>query len=187
MKKLFKEFNNTVKEERFKYFSNCIAANVHNPKFLFKTINTLIHHPTDPMKSSLLRDLNHFCPFSSIKFEALEIKSCHLCLFYHTVKYIRFFLIHFIWCQYQLDLLKVITGMKSLFYPSDVFTHKIFKRGFCLLSSDILAIFNKSSSLGVTLPFSKSAVVQPLLRKSTLTQIVLIIFDLYQNHSFLHK
>jgi len=46
LKELISEFNDLVKSARAAYFSNLISSSKHNPRVLFKTINSIVSPPS---------------------------------------------------------------------------------------------------------------------------------------------
>ena len=185
MKTLLKELNCIIKEERAKYFSNLIASNHRNPRVLFSTINSLLHRSPVPSEIVSSERCEAFQAFFLDKVSTIRAQIIPLlCTLPHRV--VGQTLNSFVPVS-QSDLLKIISSMKSSFSPADALPSRFLKEASPFLSTDILAIFNKSLSSGVIPSIFKSAIVQPLLKKSNLDSSNLNNFRPISKLPFLSK
>lgn len=168
--------NQKIKDARIAYFNNLITTNKHNPRFLFKSIERLLHNSAysmsppstgecekfvssfvdkingirssivPPSSPSPMTELFHTCPILLDQFSPITLS----------------------------DLIDTVSHTRSSMCSLDIMPPKLFKEAISIIGPSLLAIVNQSLLSGSVPESFKVASVQPLLKKlhldpSTLT------------------
>uniref|UniRef100_A0A667WJC6 Reverse transcriptase domain-containing protein n=1 Tax=Myripristis murdjan TaxID=586833 RepID=A0A667WJC6_9TELE len=175
-----------IKEARNCYFSNLIRTHDHNPRILFKTVNSIIgpppNQPVEPTAEKCERFLNHFISkinnirqnFHSISRQP-DSDSCPPSTLTQ-------------FSQISLSTLEhTVTGSKSSTCLSDCIPTWFLKAVLPTVGRDIVNIINCSLSSGIFPSHFKHAVVSPLLKKPSLDPAVFSNFRPISKLPFLSK
>ena len=164
LKDCWRCYQSTVKEARREYLSNIIESNCHNPRVLFKTIETVFNSPKPMCTEASPEMCNSFLDFFTDKVATARAListpvpdpsdpvpcSAVLALFEPV----------------SLKVLEDVVGqIKPSGSPCDTVPPHFFKEVFPSIGQSVLAIINSSLFSGVVPQSLKHAVVQPLLKK----------------------
>ena len=186
LKTLMAEYQSAVKVARSNYFSNIISTNGHNPRTLFKVLNS-VTNPTPCPSNDLSNEkcaefLNFFLSkVENIRSQIIPDTSCPP--FFPNIK-VSFNQFSPVTNQ---SLEKTISSMKPSSCKMDPIPTKIVMEAFYSISPHILAIINTSLSTGSFPSVFKLAIIQPLLKKPSLDPSVLNNYRPISKLSFLSK
>ena len=147
------------------YFSNLISNNSHNPRILFKTINSVIHPAPSTNMDSSVSKCSEFLTFFINKVNNIRqsIPPATRDLLAPSI------------CNSTLDsflpitlptLNKIISNMKPATCQLDIAPSPLLKEVATTAGPSILAIINSSLTTGTVPNCFKHAIVQPLLKKT---------------------
>uniref|UniRef100_A0A669B0J7 Reverse transcriptase domain-containing protein n=1 Tax=Oreochromis niloticus TaxID=8128 RepID=A0A669B0J7_ORENI len=179
------EFQKSAKLAKTAFLSGVIADNSHNPRFLFKTFNSLINPcPETPRLASLAlceKFLTHFTG------RILSLRVSHPPVMSQAPA---------LRCSTNLNqfnpvslptLKGIVDHLKNSNAAHDILPSRIIKDGFNIIGPCILSLINLSLLSGCVPAAFKHAVVQPILKKSSLDQNDLANFRPISKLPFLSK
>uniref|UniRef100_A0A3B3DFR7 Reverse transcriptase domain-containing protein n=1 Tax=Oryzias melastigma TaxID=30732 RepID=A0A3B3DFR7_ORYME len=191
LKEQLKMYNNSVKKARTLYFSNLISENKNNPKVLFKTIDILINKDftksSMPSSNAACEDFaDHFMgkvnairsSLSPVQYSGSN-RSPALVLPEETLG-------SFVLVDAEM-LGRVLSQVNTKTCLLDPIATSLFKTFYGFFESELLNIVNCSLQTGVFPSACKTAVVRPLLKKSSLDPNTLDNYRPVSNLPFLSK
>lgn len=167
LKELLAELNDLVKSTRAAYFANLISSSKHNPKVLFRTINSIVSPPLPSVPVLSNADCNNFLLFfvnkvadvrASITPSPSPVSLCPV----RNSSLSSFSIIS------PNDLTDIVSSMKSSSSPLDILPTLMLKEVMSSVGPSLLTIINRSLVSGIVPSYFKQAVVQPLLKKPNL-------------------
>ena len=167
MKECWQRYQSTVESEKNKYFSGTVSTNRHIPCVLFNTINYILN----VLQSTSLGACEKFLDFfvDKVKFTRTLIPP-----FYMAHLLMSAALLFLIILSLSLPFLKDIIGhMKLSGSHMDALPSHLLKEVLPSVGSSILDIVNSSVTSRVVPLAFKHAVVQSLIKKSSLNPSIL--------------
>ncbi len=191
-KGLLSNCNSVIKQCRQYHFSQIIAINAKNPKFLFSTIDRLVN-PARPLPAELYSSekCNEFALYfkskvTNIRNNIISIRTgasdSHITPECHSANTLSSFT-----PVQNCELHKVVKKLSSATCTLDVLPTKFFKGALDCLENDVLEIVNTSLLSGTFPTTLKHALVTPLLKKNNLDPLVISNYRPISNLPFLGK
>ncbi len=179
-------YQTTVRNAKRKHFSDIILSNCHNPRVLFKTIDSALNAPQTVCIESSPAVCENFLHFfidkvastrALISPSAYDVSVSVPC----SAVFDRFEPV-------TLSLLQETVGqLKPSGSPNDVVPPRLFKEVLPTIGSSVLTLINSSLSSGVVPEKFKHAVVQPLIKKTGLDSAVLANYRPISKLPFISK
>ena len=160
-------YQDAVKVARTKYFSDLISNNSHNPKILFRSINSVIRPAPSPTLDMSPTKCEEFLKYFISKVEDIRMNISP------STRDLAVSLV----CSSDLvcfqpitlpSLIEIVSSMTSATCPLDIIPTAFLKDVFDVAGPSILSIINSSLATGSVPTCFKHAVVQPLLKKPNL-------------------
>uniref|UniRef100_A0A669CPU2 Reverse transcriptase domain-containing protein n=1 Tax=Oreochromis niloticus TaxID=8128 RepID=A0A669CPU2_ORENI len=186
LKDCWRLYQDTVKEAKRKYFSKIISSNSHNPRVLFKSIDSVLNAPQSGCLEASHKLSNDF-----------------MCFFIEKVATTRALIsspesdpsvsipCSAVFNQFEpvtLSYLEDVVGhLRPSGSPNDPVPPQFFKEIFPSIGQAVLTVINSSLISGVVPANFKHAVVQPLLKKPALDHTVLASYRPISKLSFMSK
>uniref|UniRef100_A0A3B3DJ46 Reverse transcriptase domain-containing protein n=1 Tax=Oryzias melastigma TaxID=30732 RepID=A0A3B3DJ46_ORYME len=186
LKDSWHQYQTTVKESKKEYLSNIIMANSHNPRVLFRTIDSVLNVPQSVGHEASAKLCNDFLNFFIGKVE--EIRANIQTPSTEPAEFVSPSAVFERFEPATLPFLEdVVSHMKPSGSPQDALSPLFVKELFSCVGPSVLAIINASLSSGVVPLHFKHAVVQPLLKKPNLDNTVMGNFRPISKLPFLSK
>ena len=183
-------YNTAIREARRAHFSEIIRKNHDNPKILFSTIDSLINpHPITPSNFSSLTKCNEFSTYFSEKISTIRMNVAQTRATNSTSQWTPAHcctLNHFTPVDTEM-VKKVVTGLKSCTCALDPIPTSFFKNVLNCLSDELLDIINQSLLTGTFPSPLKTAIIKPVIKKSSLDPLVPSNYRPISNLPFLSK
>uniref|UniRef100_A0A669DR24 Reverse transcriptase domain-containing protein n=1 Tax=Oreochromis niloticus TaxID=8128 RepID=A0A669DR24_ORENI len=186
LKDCWRLYQDTVKEAKRKYFSKIFSSNSHNPRVLFKSIDSVLNAPQSGCLEASHKLSNDFMCFfiekvattraliSSTESDPSVLIPCSA-----------------VFNQFEpvsLSYLEDVVGhLRPSGSPNDPVPPQFFKEIFPSIGQAVLTVINSSLISGVVPANFKHAVVQPLLKKPALDHTVLANYRRISKLSFMSK
>uniref|UniRef100_A0A3B3HMF5 Reverse transcriptase domain-containing protein n=1 Tax=Oryzias latipes TaxID=8090 RepID=A0A3B3HMF5_ORYLA len=168
-------YQGTVKLAKQEYLANIIVLNQHNPRVLFKMIDSVLNPPQAVSLEASTDLCNMFLQFfnnkvsnirAGITLPSSDPSTCVLC--------------PAVFREFEPASLQFLNELVSQSKPSgsplDSIPPKFFKEVFPSIAQTVLSIINSSLAAGVVPSTFKHAMVQPILKKPSLDSAVLANF-----------
>uniref|UniRef100_A0A3B3HT18 Reverse transcriptase domain-containing protein n=1 Tax=Oryzias latipes TaxID=8090 RepID=A0A3B3HT18_ORYLA len=182
----WRSYQKTMKAAKTKHFSDIIASNQHNPRVLFKTINSVLNVPQPVSLENSTEVCEMFMTFFIDK-----IKNIRTLIsppsFSHSVSTSCSTVLHRFEHVSLSYLEKLISQMKPSGSPNDPVPPRLFKEVFPTLAPYVLDLINGSLIHGSVPSCFKHAVVTPLIKKPGLDSSILSNFRPISKLPFLSK
>ncbi|XP_038153804.1 uncharacterized protein LOC119791657 [Cyprinodon tularosa] len=177
LKDCWRQYQNTVKDAKRHYLSNIISANCHNPRMLFRTIDSVLNAPSTVCLESSKDICNDFLLFFTDKITSTRALITHSSA---SDPCPSFNLGPDAW---------PLLECSAVFHQFDPVTLPLLEKVANSIkpSGTVLDIINSSLSTGVVPIAFKHAIVQPLVKKPGLDQKVLANFRPISKLPFLSK
>ena len=186
LKDCWRCYQDTVKETKQKYLANLIELNRHNPRVLFKTIDTILNAPQPVSLEASPETCNSFLDFFIDK--VATVRALISAPASDPSVPVPCSAIFEMFEPVSLSFLEDLIGhLKPSGSPYDVVPPGFLKEVFPCLGQSVLSIINTSLSSGVVPQCFKHAVVQPLLKKPGLDGSVLANFRPISKLPFISK
>uniref|UniRef100_A0A8C6M722 Reverse transcriptase domain-containing protein n=1 Tax=Nothobranchius furzeri TaxID=105023 RepID=A0A8C6M722_NOTFU len=167
LKDCWRQYQRTVKEAKRKHFSDIILSNCHNPRVLFKTINSVLSAPyADSIEPSLEACENLLLFF----IEKVSSTRAQICPCAHDPSVV-------VSCSAVFDRFEPVTlsslqetvgHLKPAGSPNDAVPPRLLKEVIPTVGPLVLELVNHSLRSGVVPKDFKHAVVKPLIKKPAL-------------------
>ena len=180
-------FNQTLRRARERYFSEVIANSNGNSRVLFATVNRLANPPVPlPLEFISISKCNEFAKFFSDKVQDIKkaIISNTEMTAQHPPKHLK--LAHFTPVSDK-TVEEIISGLSSSTCCLDELPTRFLKTVLSSLLPKITNLVNISIETGTFPTALKTAVIKPLLKKSSLDAMVLNNYRPISNLPFLGK
>ncbi|KAL6455414.1 hypothetical protein MHYP_G00361580 [Metynnis hypsauchen] len=179
-------YQKTVKTAKTKHFSDIIESNCHNPRVLFKMVNSALNAPQSACLESSIELCETFKSFFIKK--VAGIRALISSPSYDPAISVTFSAVFDQFEPVSLSSLKDIIGhMKPAGSPNDPIPPRLFKEVFSTLAPFVLNIINGCLANGTVPACFKNAVVTPLIKKPGLDSLNLCNFRPISKLSFLSK
>ena len=180
------QYQDAVKDARRKYFSSIISNNSHNPRTLFKVINSLTTQSPSQHSHFSGEKCEEFLNFFLNKVEAIRSAILPNSYTLPPLPLVSTSLNHFDLVS-SLTLQNTILSMKSSTCKLDPIPTTVLKEVLTTVLPHLLLIINSSLSTGNFPSAFKHAIVQPLLKKPNLDPSDLKNYRPISKLSFLSK
>jgi len=175
-----------VRLEKSKYLSNIISSNSHKPSVLFSTINSVLNTPQATCLEPCAELCEQFLNFFIDKIDELRSNIVSPLTFQPIVIECSAALNQFVPVSLT-SLREIFVKMKLSTCCTDIVPPRLLKDSFEAISSSVLAIINSSLATGIVPKSFKQAVVEPVIKKSSLDPSLLANFRPISKLSFLSK
>ncbi len=165
-----------MKSAKFKYFSNLIAKNHHISKALFSVINSVLNPPVNVISNPQCHYVKVSQGFSVIRLLLWDLSCNHLLMCHLNCVALQLYGVILI--QFLSSLSKKLLTIWNLPSALLMFSLHLFKKKIDSVGPSLVSFMSKFLVSG-TIPDSlKEATVTPLLKKSFLILVILIISNL---------
>ena len=186
LKDCWRSYQNTVKEAKREHLANIIESNCHNPRVLFKTIDSVLNGSQSVCLEASPETCNNFLHFFIDK--VVTIRALIPPPASDPSDSVPCLAVFNDFEPVTLSLLEDVVGhIKPSGSPHDALPPRLFKEVLPCIGQSVLAIINSSLSSGAVPVSFKHAVVQPLLKKPGLDQTVLANFRPISKLPFISK